>query len=230
MPTPQQPEIARSGRSDVTAEVAAKTNADVPHQVPVEPGPAGPIPEDNLPGHHPEKEQDKPEGPPPTPGVRPPKAKKKGAGPTRVPRREPKPADAEPVAPEAVGTRRFGFAFEPQVALFALPFGVTPLTAWAEVVDGELRVRFGPWSARTPVDNITGATITGPYSLPKVAGPAHFSFSDGGATFATSTRRGVCLQFREPIPALVPFGLLRHSGLTLTVDDPEGFVAAVTQR
>jgi hypothetical protein len=31
------------------------------------PEPAGPIPEDNLPGHHPEVEQDKPTGPPPTP-------------------------------------------------------------------------------------------------------------------------------------------------------------------
>jgi hypothetical protein len=203
----------------------------MPHQpeidTPAEP--TGPIPEDNLPGHHPEHEQDKPEGPPPTPGVRKPKAKKKGAGPTRVPRREPDPDDADAVPPAAIGTRRFGFAFERRVAPFAFAFGVTPLTAHAEVDGRELRVRFGPWSARTPLENIMSATITGPYSLPKVAGPAHFSFTDGGATFATSTKRGVCLQFREPIPALVPLGLLRHSGLTLTVDDPEAFVAAVTR-
>jgi hypothetical protein len=228
MPTPQQPEIARSLRSDVTAEVASKVKAET---LPVEApdGGPGPIPEENLPGHHPEHDQDKPEGPPPSPGVRKPKPKKKGAGPTRVPRREPDPDDADAVAPEAVGTRRFRFAFERRVAPFALVFGVTPFTAWAEVDGRELRVRFGPWSARTPLENIMSASITGPYSLPKVAGPAHFSFSDGGATFATSTERGVCLQFREPIPALVPLGLLRHSGLTLTVDDPEAFVAAVTR-
>ena len=193
------------------------------------PEPTGPIPEENLPGHHPEHDQDKPEGPPPTPGVRKPKAKKKGAGPTRVPRRKSGDDDADDVRPEAVGTRRFSFAFERRVAPFAFAFGVTPLTAHAEVDGRELRVRFGPWSARTPLDNIMSATITGPYSLPKVAGPAHFSFADGGVTFATSTKRGVCIQLREPIPALVPLGLLRHSGLTLTVDDPERFVAAVTR-
>jgi hypothetical protein len=31
------------------------------------PEPTGPVPEENLPGHHPEVEQDKPTGPPPTP-------------------------------------------------------------------------------------------------------------------------------------------------------------------
>jgi hypothetical protein len=227
MSTPQQPEIARSMRSEVTAEVASKVKAET---LPVEaPGVTGPIPEDNLPGHHPEKEQDKPEGPPPKSGVRKLKAKKKGAPPKRVPRKEPDRDEADAVPPVAIGTRRFGFAFEGRVAPFAFAFGVTPLTAWAEVDGRELRVRFGPWSARTPLENITAATVTGPYSLPKVAGPAHFSFSDGGATFATSTKRGVCLEFREPIPALVPLGLLRHSGLTLTVDDPDAFVAAVTR-
>jgi hypothetical protein len=227
MPTPQQPEIARSMRSDVTAEVAAKSKAETQPRAPLDEGPPGPIPEENLPGHHPEHDQDKPEGPPPTPGVRPPKPGKRPR-----PKKKPTPPSPEergedPVPAPAVGTRRFGFAFEPLMAPFAFAFGVTPLTAWAEVDGRELRVRFGPWSARTPLDNITEATITGPYSLPKVAGPAHLSFADGGATFATTTKRGVCLQFREPIPALVPLGLLRHSGLTITVDDPEGFVAAL---
>jgi hypothetical protein len=185
--------------------------------------PTGPIPEDNLPGHHPEHEQDKPEGPPPEPGVRPPKAKKEG-----VPRKAaPKKSKVERPEPEAEGTRRFNFAFEPRMLPLSLLFGVTPVTAWAEVDGRELRVRFGLWSATTPRENVTGASVTGPYAFPKVAGPAHFSFTDGGATFATTTRRGVCLEFREPITALVPFGLLRHSGLTVTVDDPEGLVAAL---
>ncbi|MEY2477226.1 MAG: hypothetical protein QOG87_2541 [Actinomycetota bacterium] len=200
-----------------------------PPEIATPPEPTGPIPEENLPGHHPEHDQDKPEGPPPKPAVRKRKPKKKGAGPTRVPRREPDPEDGAEVPAKAVGTRRFGFAFERRVAPFAFAFGVTPVTAWAEVDGRELRVRFGPWSARTPLENVMSASITGPYSLPKVAGPAHFSFADGGATFATTTKRGVCLQLREPIPALVPLGLLRHSGLTLTVDDVEGFVAAVTR-
>lgn len=212
MSIPQQPEIARSMRSEVTAEVASKTKAKT---LPVdEKGSGGPIPEDNLPGHHPEHDQDKPEGPPPEPGVRKPRAKK---------RRPPLPKKVA----AGVGTRRFPFAFERRMMPFSFAFGVTPLTAHVEVDGSEMRVRFGPWSARSRLDNIAEATVTGPYSLPKVAGPAHFSFSDGGATFATSTKRGVCIQFRDPIPALVPLGLLRHSALTVTVDDPEALVAAL---
>jgi hypothetical protein len=225
MSTPQQPEIARSMRSEVTAEVASKVKAEtLPVDAPD--GGPGPIPEENLPGHHPEHDQDKPEGPPPTPGVRPPKAKK--AAKKRKAPAAAKPTEAAaPEAAAAEGTRRFNFAFEPFMLPFAIPFGVTPMTAWVEVDGRELRVRFGPWSARTSRDNITGAAVTGPYSFPKVAGPAHLSFADGGATFATTTKRGVCLEFREPIPALVPLGLLRHSGLTVTVDDPEGLVTAL---
>src|SRR6476619_4595265 len=120
MSTPQQPEIAP----------------------PVEP--RGPIPEDNLPGHHPEHEQDKPEGPPPEPGVRPPKATEAAKTGKAVPK---KPSKVERPEPEAEGTRRFNFAFEPKMLPFSLLFGVTPATAWVEVDGRELRVRFGLWSA-----------------------------------------------------------------------------------
>ena len=223
MSTPQQPEIARSMRSEVTAEVASKVKAET---LPVDaPGSGGPIPEDNLPGHHPEKEQDKPEGPPPEPGVRKAKvAKKKPPAPRKESTRTPSP---EPVA-AAVGTRRFNFSFEAKMVPFSAAAGITPFTAWVEIDGRELRVRFGPWSARTRLENITAARVTGPYSFRKVVGPPRLSFADGGATFATTTRQGVCLELREPITALLPFGLLRHSGLTVTVDDPEGLVAAVT--
>ena len=59
MPNPQQPELARSRKS------ADLTDAGIPSTVEVQPdlrgdGPSGPVPEDNLPGHHPAVEQDKP--------------------------------------------------------------------------------------------------------------------------------------------------------------------------
>jgi hypothetical protein len=102
---------------------------------------------------------------------------------------------------------------------------VTPWTSAVEVVDGELHIRFGPWSLRTPLDNVLSAEITGPYSYAKVAGPAHLSLADRGVTFATSTKRGVCIRFREPVAALVPGRVLRHPGATVTVDHPEHLVA-----
>ncbi len=58
MSTPQQPELRRSGRG-ATDPASAKGNADSTKNQ--EDGP-GPVPEDNQPGHHPDIEQDKPEG------------------------------------------------------------------------------------------------------------------------------------------------------------------------
>lgn len=59
MPTPQQPELRRSGDNAVRPggpddKVAAPSKPEVG-------GETGPVPEDNLPGHHPPDEQDKPD-------------------------------------------------------------------------------------------------------------------------------------------------------------------------
>jgi hypothetical protein len=116
---------------------------------------------------------------------------------------------------------RFPFAFEPRVAPFSAVFGVTPRTAWVDVDDDDLRVRFGLWRLVTPRRNIVKGEITGPYSFAKVAGPAHLSIADRGVTFATTTRQGVCFTLREPVPGIAPFGRLAHPGVTLTVADPE---------
>jgi hypothetical protein len=63
MSTPQQPELHRSGRG-ATDPASAKAAAEVGGAM-TEGGASGPVPDDNRPGHHPEHEQDKPEGPPP---------------------------------------------------------------------------------------------------------------------------------------------------------------------
>ena len=87
---------------------------------------------------------------------------------------------------------------------------------------GRLVVRFGPWVVRTNVDNVTGATVTGPYKRWKVVGPARLSFVHRGLTFATSTGPGLCICFRTPVAGIGPVGLVRHRALTVTVDDVEG--------
>ena len=125
---------------------------------------------------------------------------------------------------------RFPFAFESRVAPFSLVFGVTPRTAWVEVDDEDLTVRFGLWRLVTPRRNIADGEMTGPYSFAKVAGPAHLSFADRGVTFATTTRQGVCFTLREPVPAIAPFGRLPHPGVTVTVADPEGLLEAAPLR
>lgn len=124
----------------------------------------------------------------------------------------------------------FGFRFDPVLQVLALPFGVTPASARCAVRADRLVVRFGPWRVETPLANVASAAITGPYRPWKVAGPAHLSLADGGLTFATTTRVGVCLGFRVPVPGIEPTGRLTHPALTLTVDDPPAFVSALRAR
>jgi hypothetical protein len=118
---------------------------------------------------------------------------------------------------------RHPFAFAPSYRLPALLLGITPRTAWVEVADGELRVRYGVWRLRTDVDNVEGATRTGGFAWLKTVGPPHLSFSDRGVSFTPNGQDALCVTFHEPVSAIDPTGLtgLRHPGATLGVADPE---------
>ncbi|MFB4313855.1 hypothetical protein [Actinomadura sp. 21ATH] len=120
---------------------------------------------------------------------------------------------------------RYGFAFDRRFARPLALLGIRPDTCRLLLAPGGLCVRFGPWTVRTPLDNIAGAETTGPYSAWKAIGP-HLSLADRGLTFGTSTAQGVCVRFHAPVTGLDPLGLLRHPGLTVTVSDP----AIVTRR
>jgi hypothetical protein len=121
----------------------------------------------------------------------------------------------------------FQFSFAPSYRTAALPFGVTPRNSRVEVADGRLLARFGRWSVETPVTNVAGAQVTGPYGKLRTIGPAHLSVADRGLTFATNSRRGLCIRFHEPVPGLEPTGRLRHPALTVTVEDVEGLAEAL---
>jgi hypothetical protein len=124
---------------------------------------------------------------------------------------------------------RFEFAFSRPLSWPLALLGVTPWTAHVDVTDDELAVRFGPWSLVTPLSNVEGAEVTGPYLPFKVIGP-HISLADRGVTFGTTWRRGVCVRFRRPVPAALPVGLLPHPAVTVTVADADRLAAVVRQR
>jgi hypothetical protein len=208
MSEPQQPEIARARRGAVS-EAAAKTKAT---RVSVaaaasKPAPA-PVPEENLPGHHPEVDQDKPVGPPSRVGTR---------------------AEASAAAKPKLRKHRSAFLRDEPFATASRVFGVTSENSYVDINDGKLEIRFGPWRLTTPISNVAGAQVTGPYAAWKVLGPAHLSLRDRGITFATSNRRGVCIQFNEPVPALEPRGLIRHPAATVTVEDADELVRFIAQ-
>ncbi len=113
------------------------------------------------------------------------------------------------------------FRFAGIVGFAARLFGVRADRAHAVISEGRLSVRYGRWILSTPLTNVAVVDVTGPYRAWRVAGPPHLSFSDSGLTFATNRDRGVCVSFHEPVPGLLPFGLLRHPGLTFTVAEPD---------
>lgn len=122
---------------------------------------------------------------------------------------------------------RFGFRFTTAYRIAALPFGVVPGAAVVEVGDGALRARYGPWVVDTPLANVAGTCTTGPYRRITTLGGARLSMSDKGLTFASNPDVGVCITFHHPVTGLDPLGVVRHPGLTVTVADPEGLVAAL---
>lgn len=119
---------------------------------------------------------------------------------------------------------RFPFAFASHYRWPARLLGIHDGSADVVVEDDHLIARFGPWRVTTPVGNISGVGLSGPFALAKTIGPPHLSFSDRGLTFATNADVGVCLSFTEPVPGMDPLGVLRHPGLTVTVADPDGLV------
>lgn len=129
-----------------------------------------------------------------------------------------------------MATTRFDFRFAPSYRLPATLFGVTERTAYVDVGDDEVLVRFGLWRLRTPLANLDEVNLTSDYSWIKAAGPARLSLADRGVTFATNGDRGVCLRFKTPVKAIDPLGMITHPGATLTVADCDGLVALLSSR
>jgi hypothetical protein len=133
---------------------------------------------------------------------------------------------SDPAAPAHPGTERFEFACEGAVGRAAELLGLAA-HAYVEVDDTTFTARFGPWMVRTPLSNISGVSVTGPYAPWKVIGPPRLSFADRGLTFATTARQGLCIRFFEPVVGIEPTGRLHHPGLTVTVADPVRVMAAI---
>lgn len=219
------PEMPRSGHTPISPDQAGE-GADVTSVGPAG-SPGGAVPPENRPGHHPEVEQDKPRRRPPSARGRAARGSRQSVGQSDGQRAEGRGAPSRPEEAGEDPTVTFDFAFEPRLRPLALLAGVRPGNARVEIGETDLRVRFGRWTLRTPIANVAGIQVTGPYTWWKVAGPAHLSFADGGITFATTTAGGVCVAFHEPVPGLVPGSAVRHPAATVTVSEPRAFVAAV---
>ena len=127
--------------------------------------------------------------------------------------------------PSTTDETHYDFAFAPSYRLPALLFGVTPRTTGVTLGPEGLRVRFGPWRLRTTIANVASAQRTAGFQWLKTAGPAHLSFADRGVTFATNGDAAACVTFHSPVPGIDPTRTIIHPGATITVADPEAFLA-----
>lgn len=140
------------------------------------------------------------------------------------------PAGSAPAMAPTETTREFPFAVDLLYSVAARAFLIDAGEARATIDrEGDLTIRFGPWTLHTPVENVATAEVTGPYAALKTLGPPHVSLHDRGITFATNAREGVCISFIEPVGALEPLHLLKHPSATVTVAAPDLLVAALTE-
>jgi hypothetical protein len=110
-------------------------------------------------------------------------------------------------------------------SLLRILFGVTPENAYVDLGD-DLDARFGYGRIRTPLTNVASWRIEGPWPWITAIGIRR-GIRDGVFTFAGTPKGGVRLDFRERVPTL---RLFRTPALYLTVQDVEGFAAALSER
>lgn len=103
-------------------------------------------------------------------------------------------------------------------------FGVLFENAYVDL-DDELDARFGSYRVRTPVGNVASWRIEGPWLWIAAIG-VRMSIRHRDLTFGGSHLGGVRVDFSEP----VRFGPLRIPALYVTVEDLEGFAAALVER
>jgi len=127
-------------------------------------------------------------------------------------------------APGMPGTRRFPIRVGRRSQLVLLLFGVRPANAYVDLGtgDGELDARFGFYRLTTPVANLASWRIEGPWRWITAIG-VRFSIRGHDLTFGGTNRGGVRVDFRGPV---LKWGV-RVPALYLTVDDIEGFAAAL---
>ena len=123
-----------------------------------------------------------------------------------------------------VTLQRFPIRVEPRYRWALRIFGVRPENAYVDL--GEmLDARFGWSRITTPVSNCVHWSIEGPW-LALTALGVRRGFRHGDVSFGGTPRGGVRVDLREP----ARYFFLRPRTIWLTVDDMDGFAAALSAR
>ena len=122
---------------------------------------------------------------------------------------------------------RFKYAVDRRFLPVLVPFGFRSSKDGVTITDeGDFNATFGVLTLQTRMDNIDGSHITRDYRWWTAIG-ARRSFVDDGLTFGTNYNAGVCIHFRDKVPSILRRN--GHSALTVTVEDLEGLVEALSR-
>jgi hypothetical protein len=124
-----------------------------------------------------------------------------------------------------VTPQRFPIRLGRRSLLVLLLFGVRPANAYVDLGDDELDAHFGFFRLRTPTSNLASWRIEGPWLWITAIG-VRFSVRHHDLTFGGTNRGGVRVDFREPVSKRG----VRIPALYLTVEDMDGFAAALAER
>lgn len=124
----------------------------------------------------------------------------------------------------AAGDHFFPYDIDPRWKALMFALGVGEKDGVTISGDGLMTITFGRATVTTPISNVDHSTISGPHRWYTAVG-LRISFADDGLTFGTNHRRGLCIEFVEPLPKVI--GFRDHSALWVSVADPEGLARAI---
>ena len=125
---------------------------------------------------------------------------------------------------------RFPIRIGPRSALaLRLVFGVRPDSAWIEIGDrpaGDVVVRFGRTTFRTPLANVREWSLEGPWTWIKAIGVRTSILGDHAVAFDGSAHGGIRIAFRTP----VKWTFLHPPAIYASADDEAAVGAALEAR
>ena len=130
-------------------------------------------------------------------------------------------SSADPSAAESGAFRRFPIRIGRRSRPLLRLFGVRGNNAFVDLAD-DVVVQFGFFRVTTPLANLTGWRIEGPWAWIKAIGVRN-GIRHGDIAFDGTHTGGVRMDLREPIRV----GPLRRTAIYVTVEDLEGFAAAL---
>ena len=122
---------------------------------------------------------------------------------------------------EPVTVRRFPIRIGRRSRPLLWLFGVRDHNAYVDLADN-VDVQFGFFHVTTPVTNLASWRIEGPWAWITAIGVRN-GIRKGDVAFDGTHTGGVRMDLREPIR----FGPLRRNAIYVTVEDLEGFAAAL---